>query len=141
VTLIVDAGPVITLGDEADSLQGVIERILGEEPGQIVLPAPVTAEVDYLVRKRGGQSARHRLLRDLALGRFLVACLEFNEYDLIRTYNQQYADLDVGLADLSVVVVAHRFKTRRILTFDQRHFRVLHPLDGGSFVLLPYDAA
>jgi predicted nucleic acid-binding protein len=45
------------------------------------------------------------------------------------------------LADLSIVVLAHRFRTTRIATFDERHFRALRPLDGGSFTLLPADAA
>jgi uncharacterized protein len=45
----------------------------------------------------------------------------------------------VGLADLSVVVLAHRFRTRRLLTFDERDFRAVKPLAGGSFVLLPRD--
>lgn len=26
------------------------------------------------------------------------------------------------------------------LTFDERHFRVLRPLDGGTFAVLPADA-
>lgn len=51
------------------------------------------------------------------------------------------ADLDAGLAGLSVVALAHRFDTPRILTFHERHFRVLRPLSGGSFVLLPGDEA
>jgi uncharacterized protein len=37
------------------------------------------------------------------------------------------------------VILAGRFETRRILTFDERHFRALRPLDGGSFTLLPAD--
>lgn len=59
---------------------------------------------------------------------------------MILQLDQQYADLDVGLADLSVVVLARRFGTRRILTYDERHFRTLRPLDGGAFTLLPSDA-
>jgi len=49
------------------------------------------------------------------------------------------ADLRLGLADLSVVVLAARLDTLRILTFDYRHFRAVRPLQGGSFVLLPMD--
>jgi len=47
--------------------------------------------------------------------------------------------MDVGLADLSVVVLAERWSTRRLLTFDDRHFRTLRPLGGGLFTLLPVD--
>jgi hypothetical protein len=40
---------------------------------------------------------------------------------------------------LSVVILAHRFRTRRLLTFDERHFHAITPLAGGSFTLLPRD--
>jgi predicted nucleic acid-binding protein len=53
--------------------------------------------------------------------------------------DEQYADLDLGLADLSVVVLAHRFRTTRLLTFDERDFRAVTPLAGGSFTLIPRD--
>lgn len=42
-------------------------------------------------------------------------------------------------ARLSVVVLAKRFRTRRVVTFGERHFRALRPLQGGSFTLLPVD--
>jgi len=41
------------------------------------------------------------------------------------------------LQALSALVVAERFGTRRLLTFDHRHFRVLRPLGGGQLKLLP----
>jgi len=139
VTLLIDAGPLISLLDPYDPVQPAIERLLASETGSLVLPAPVSAEVDYLVRRIAGVPAARGFLDDLAAGRFQVACLEPAEYELAQKYDAQYADLQVGLADLSVVVLAHRFRTRRILSFDQRHFRTLRPLDGGSFLLLPYD--
>lgn len=36
-----------------------------------------------------------------------------------------YADLGIGLADTSVVVLANRYDTLDVLTLDERHFRVL----------------
>lgn len=141
MTLIVDAAPLITLVDRRDRLQSTVERILSDEPGELVLPAPVSAEVDYLVRERLGRAAHREFLAELADGTFQVACLEQTDYELVVRYDGQYADLDLGLADISVVILAHRFKTRRILTFDERHFRAVRPLDGGSFVLLPRDSS
>jgi hypothetical protein len=36
--------------------------------------------------------------------------------------------------------LAGRYRTRRLLTFDERHFRALRPLGGrGQFKLLPID--
>jgi predicted nucleic acid-binding protein len=141
VSLIIDAAPLIALADRAHPLLPVIDRLLRQEPGSLVLPAPVSAEVDYIVHQRFGRPARTAFLTDLADARFLVECLEPAEYETVLRYDEQYADLNVGLADLSIVVLAHRFRTRRVLTFDERHFRALRPLDGGSFVLLPRDEA
>lgn len=105
-----------------------------------MIPAPVTAEVDYLVRQRGGPAAGRRLLEDLAAGRLLVASLTVDEHGLALRVHDRYAALDLGLADLSVVVLAYRFRTRRLLTFDERDFRAVEPLNGGRFTLLPADA-
>jgi predicted nucleic acid-binding protein len=116
-----------------------VARVLRDEPGEIILLAPITAEIDYLAGERLGRVARQAFLLDLANGRFRVECLSMMEYVMVRQLDAQYADLDVGLADLSVVVLARRFGTRRILTFDERHFRTLRPLDGGAFTLLPSD--
>jgi hypothetical protein len=37
------------------------------------------------------------------------------------------------------VIHAHRFRTRRLLTFDERDFRAVTPVSGGGFMLLPRD--
>jgi predicted nucleic acid-binding protein len=70
----------------------------------------------------------------------VVAGLEPSEYATALELDRAYDDLDAGLADLSIVVLARRFGTRRIVTFDERHFRALRALDGGAFTLLPADA-
>ena len=50
-----------------------------------------------------------------------------------------YADLGIGLADASLVVLAGRFETNRILTLDERHFRALRTPAGEPFTVLPAD--
>ena len=139
MTLILDSGPLVALADRKDPLGPRIETLLREEPGELVVPAPVTAEVDYLLGRRLGRGARLAFLDDLAAGRFTVGCLDADEHSVVIDLERRYADLDVGLADLSVVVLAERWSTRRLLTFDDRHFRALRPLEGGQFTLLPLD--
>ena len=140
MTLIVDAGPLIALLDRDDQRWPAVRQILRNEPGHLVLPAPVSAEVDYLAFRRLGRHAQRAYYTDLASGRFRVECLNAADYEVLRLYDRQYNDLELGLADISIVILARRFDTRRILTFDERHFRALRSLDGGSFVLLPSDA-
>jgi hypothetical protein len=99
----------------------------------------VSAEVDYLLAARLGEASRQAFLDDLAAGRFVVECLREEEYATVADLERRYVDLAPGLADLSIVVLACRLRTRRIATFDERHFRAIRALDGGSFVLLPAD--
>jgi len=140
VTLIVDSGPLVASADKRDPARVPVQEALLHDRGPLVLPAPVGAEVDYLVGKKLGRGARLAFVDDLAAGRFVVDCLESDDYAAVARLERQYADLDPGLADLSIVILARRFGTRRILTFDERHFRVIRPLQGGTFTLLPADA-
>jgi predicted nucleic acid-binding protein len=50
-----------------------------------------------------------------------------------------YGEFDLGITDASLVVLAARYETRDVLTFDERHFRKVTPIQGGSFRLLPLD--
>jgi predicted nucleic acid-binding protein len=127
------------MADRRDPMGSRVEMLLKEEPGELVIPAPVTAEVDYLLGRRLGRAARLAFFDDLAASRFVIACLDSDDHRVVADLERRYDDLDVGLADLSVIVVAARSGTRRLLTFDERHFRQLRPMDGSRFTLLPSD--
>jgi hypothetical protein len=57
-------------------MQPRVEKLLRDEPGELIIPAPITAEVDYLLGRRLGRRARIAFLDDLAAGRFTVAGLD-----------------------------------------------------------------
>jgi len=139
VTLIVDAAPLVALADSGDPLQERVEAVLTSEPGPLIVPAPVTAEIDYLLGARHGAVARRRFLADLAAGRFTIGCIERDDLVAMAETDLKYSDLNLGLADCSLVVLAHRHATDRILSFDERHLRAVVPIGGGSFTLLPAD--
>lgn len=137
MTLILDTAPLVALADRHDPMQPRVEKLLQAEAGELVIPAPTTAEIDYLLGQRLGRSARLAFLDDLAAGRFTVASLNSGDFSVISDLERRYDNLDAGLADLSAVVIADRYGTRRLLTFDERRFRALRPLSGGHFELLP----
>jgi predicted nucleic acid-binding protein len=139
VTLVVDAAPLVALADEREPQREVILAILRAERGGLFVPAPVSAEVDYLLGQRFGTTARHAFLRDLAARRYECPALDTDDYATALELARRYADLDLGLADLSIAILARRLGTRRVLTFDARHFRAIRPLQGGAFTLLPAD--
>ncbi len=139
MTLVVDAAPLVALADEREPLREEILDLMRAERGGRFIPAPVTAEIDYLLGRRFGASARRAFLEDLAARRYESPALDARDYTEALELDRRYADLDLGLADLSVAVLARKLGTRRILTFDERHFRVVRPLQGGTFTLLPAD--
>ena len=140
MTLVIDAAPLVALADEREPRRAAILEILRTERGGLFVPAPVTAEIDYLLGRHFGSAARRAFLEDLAARRYESPGLDARDYELMLTLERRYADLDVGLADLSLVVLAGKLRTRRILSFDERHLRAIRPLQGGSFTLLPADA-
>ncbi len=139
MTLLIDAGPIVALADLGEPQRERILAALRDEPGDLVMPAPTTAEVDYLLGERFGQDARRGFLRDLARGGFKVAALERDDYETIIELDRRYSDLGLGLADCALVALADRYGTTRMLSFDERHFRVVTPLGGGAFTILPAD--
>ena len=137
MTLVLDTGPLVALADRRDRMQAPVEQLLRAEEGDLIVPLPVATETDYLLGRRGGRSARLAFPDDLASGRYLVAGLSSAEMATIAELEERYADLDAGLADLSIVVIAARFGTVRVATFDG-HFRALLPLDDSpASVVLP----
>jgi predicted nucleic acid-binding protein len=97
------------------------------------------AEADFLILDRLGITVELAFLDDLAEGTYRVECLSQAELKLARDLARKYRSLKLGLADCSLAVLAHRYQTRRILTFDERAFRRVVPLQGGAFTVLPAD--
>ena len=53
---------------------------------------------------------------------------------------ERYPDLGLGLTGASLVCLAARLSVVSLATFDERHFRAVRPLAGGSaFRILPAD--
>jgi uncharacterized protein len=139
LTLLIDAAPLVALADPDEPRRSAILDALEHEPGALVVPAPTTAEIDYMLGRRFGHAARRAFLADLAAGRFAVAHVEREDYVAILELEARYLDLELGLADCALVVLAARYETTRLLTFDERHFRAVTPLRGEAFTLLPAD--
>lgn len=139
MTLVIDAAPLVALAESGEPRRDATLELLRTESGELIIPAPVTAEIDYLLGRRFGDKARAAFLEDLAAGRYTAACLEREDYTTIGNLHSRYAGLGLGLADCALVVIANRYGTKRIVSFDERHFRAVTPLDGGAFTILPAD--
>ena len=92
MTLLIDATPLVALADSSEPLRDQILECLETESGALIIPAPITAEIDYLLGQRLGGAARRAFLADLAAGRFLVENLEEDDYATALALEDRYAD-------------------------------------------------
>ncbi len=114
-------------------------RILLSAPGPLILSPFVLAELDYVVAKLAGVSVELDVLEEVARGAYSL--VEFSAEDVAeaRSVIARHRDLDVGLADASLVVLSRRLGAVDILTLDERHFRALRGARGRPFRVLPAD--
>jgi predicted nucleic acid-binding protein len=141
VALVIDAGGLYAQADADEPRHADVAEILRAERDTLVTTELAVAEADYLILDRLGVDVELAFIEDLANGTFVVECLSRDELQTARAVVERYRDLRLGLADASLVVLAQRYASIRILTFDERAFRVVAPLQGGSFTVLPADSA
>jgi len=139
MTLIADSGAVYALYDLDDAHHLAVRQVFETEPGAIILPVVLLAELDYLLEEYLGVDAELDFLKDLASGAFTLE--PFSPQDLQRCQEllSTYRDLKPGLVDVAVVAAAEKLGINRILTLDERDFRVLRPKGSKPFTLLPAD--
>jgi predicted nucleic acid-binding protein len=139
MALIVDAGALYAQADADEPRHAAVAAILRDEQEAIVTTELAVAEADYLILERLGVDVELAFIDDLAEGTFVVDCLTREETRAARALVERYRDLRIGLADASIAVLADRYRTTRLLTFDERAFRAMAPIGGGAFTLLPAD--
>jgi uncharacterized protein len=137
---IADSGALYGLYNRRDRHHRALRAAIVHEPGAILVPAAILSEVDYLLGAKLGVKAELDLLDDILAGAFTLEPFSLADLRRSRELIDQYSSLDIGLADAAVIAVAERVGTRRILTVDERHFRIVRAADGKPFTLLPADA-
>ena len=140
MALVADSGALYALYDKRDRNHRAVREAIQAEDGPILIPAALLAEIDYLLRKRIGFAAERRFLEGIEKAAFTVEGFTLEDAGFCRKLLTQYEDLDLGLADASVIATAERRGIRKILTVDERDFRAVRTSNGESFVLLPADA-
>jgi predicted nucleic acid-binding protein len=138
--IICDTSGLVAAYSAADHRCGQVTAVLRADPGPLVLSPFVLAELDYLVETRAGVRDTLKVLTDVAAGIYSIA--EFDRFDVEQAAAlvERYKEMRIGLADASIVVLAARYGTTRLLTFDEKHFRAIRPLRGDAFTILPADS-
>jgi len=135
--ILVDTSGLLALLDRGEREHRRVHRALAGRPEPLVVIDFVLAEADYLLLRRLGREAERRFVAQILEGVFLREPV--TEADLRRAAEtaRHFHDQDIGLTDASVMAVAERLGTRRVLTLDRRHFASFRTRKGLPLDLLP----
>lgn len=141
--IIVDTSAILAIFDEAYREHSQIAKIIEGTVASLVVSPLVVAEADYMLQNRLGDAAARRFASDIANEAYELAEWSAADHANALTVMDGYGDPNdyIGVADAANVILADTYRTTRLLTLDQRHFRALRPLWGADyFTILPYDA-
>jgi uncharacterized protein len=133
MTVILDTSAVLAYMTATDSFHQAAVSAFDAIDDELVTSPLVLAEMDHLVAALGGRSAAEVLWSNFESGAYAVRWWADALEETI-TIAREHPKL--GLADASLVALADRLRTNRILTFDPR-FRMLTTPHGQSLELLP----
>ncbi|MCL4544597.1 MAG: PIN domain-containing protein [Chloroflexi bacterium] len=137
--ILLDTSGLLANYDQSDRYHMTVAQTLALPQRRILSPF-VLAELDYLIAKIAGQPAELVVMEDVANRAYELASFEATDVGRAKVVIERYADLGLGLADASIVVLAERYGCFDLLSLDQRHFRTLTSSKGDAFRLLPLDS-
>lgn len=135
--MIVDTSALIAYFNDTEPAHESVRAAIDSWSDLLVVSPYVVAETDHLVTRQSGVPAELAVLRELAGGAWELPVLTADDIATAAGVIEKYGDQAVGIADASIVVLAERYRIRRVATLDRRHFTVLRPLQGGRFALVP----
>jgi hypothetical protein len=135
--IVCDTSGLYAYFDTNDPHHRAVSAAIEQDDGPFIVSPYVLAELDYFVAERRGVDAEIAALNELSSGAWDLPLFEAADVRAAQQLVARYRDQRVGLADASLMLLADRYKTDRVLTRDHRHFRVLRTTQGGAFTVLP----
>ncbi len=136
MTALLDTGFLLAVLDADDELHEACVDVLLKE-SEPLLPDAVLPELAYMVLRDLGYPVLIRFIRSLVRGEIALEKAELADLERAAEILEKYADSRVDLVDCVIAAMAERLQIQRILTVDQRHFRIFQPKHCSHFEILP----
>jgi predicted nucleic acid-binding protein len=130
MTALLDTGFVLALLAENDSRHTVCMQVMKSEPNPL-LPTPILTELAYMVIRDAGYAPFLKFFR------YALAGTPRLVYPVAADLMEKYADSKLDFVDCAITAMAERLNISRILTVDQRDFRMIRPSHIPAFEILP----
>jgi len=136
ISALIDTGFFLSVLDADDKRHATCAAALAAEPNPL-LPEAILPELAYMTVRELGYPVMVRFLQSLAAGELTLVSSEPQDFARAAALMSRYADARVDYVDCMIFALAERLGVTRILTLDQRHFRLFRPRHCPAFELLP----
>ena len=137
--ILLDTSGLLAALDASAKHHEAAAAALRQADGPRVLSPFILAELDYLLARHVSSRVARLFLAEVVGGAYELGPFDAADVSLATDVLDMYADLALGLADASIVVLAGRYRTVDVLTLDERRFRAISGPRNRPFRLLPAD--
>lgn len=137
MAVLLDSGCLYALLNRREHQHAAVVAAIQGLREPILLPTLAVTEVAYLLLRDVGPRAVADLAEQLATGALRPTEPLPGDYARAAALVRQYEDAPLDLVDAILVAMAERLEIRRVLTLDQRHFRLVQPQHVAAFEILP----
>jgi predicted nucleic acid-binding protein len=137
--MLLDTSGLLAALDASQRRHAPCRTALEAAKGPLLLSPFVLAELDYLLMRHVGAQAQAALLNEVARGAYRLESFTADDVERAAAIMRRYGDLQIGLADASIVVLAERHGAAEVLTLDLRHFQALRIGGRKRFRIFPVD--
>jgi predicted nucleic acid-binding protein len=106
--ILIDTSGLLSALDESQRYHHECATVVGEMSPPLLLSPFVLAELDYLLMRHIGRGAQAALLEEVARGAYQLEPFSAADVANAKEVIERHGDLDIGLADASIVVLAER---------------------------------
>lgn len=135
--ILIDTSGLLAAIDSSQRQHIECANVMSKYEGPFLLSPFILAELDYLLGTRVSANAELALLSEVARGAYRLESFGAADVAHASAVVDKYKDLEVGLADASIVVLANRYAVRDVLTLDRRHFGALRWGNNRRFRVVP----
>ena len=138
--IVVDTSGLLAAVDSSQRDHARAAAALRAADGPRLLSPFVLCELDYLINQRVSAAAARAFLQQVVDQAYRLEPMGTEDIAAATDVIDRYRDLELGIADASLVIIAERHGVTDLLTLDERHFRAVRGPGGQPFRLLPADS-
>lgn len=137
MSYLLDTGFAVAFLNRRDARHGEVARARQQIHGSIHFPVPAITETSYLLARDVGNELAAAFIASLSRTDLILENPLPEDYRRAAELMLQYTAADLDFVDAIIIALAERLDITRILTLDQRDFRLVRPRHCSAFEILP----